>query len=352
MKRFEYLRPATLEAALAAGAAPGAAWLGGGTNLLDLMKLGVALPAVLVDLRDVAELRGIETLADGSVRIGAMVRNAALAEDAGFAARFPAVAEAVLSGASGQIRNAASLGGNLMQRTRCGYFQDPDAACNRRAPGAGCAALAGDAHGHAVLGWSADCVATHPSDLAVALVALDAVVEIAGPAGRREVALEAFHALPGEGAVRESVLEPGELIVAVRLPASAAGFAGHARYLKLRERTSFAFALVSAMAGLRMAGPLIAEARIALGGVAARPWRARGAEALLVGRAAEPELFAAAARAALADARPTGDSTAKIELARRSVARALVLAAAGTPDSRPALPGSVFAPLTGATAHV
>lgn len=352
MRQFDYHRPATLAAALAAGAAPGAAWLGGGTNLVDLMKLGVAAPAHLVDLRDVAELHGIAALPDGGVRIGAMVRNAALAGDDGLAARFPAVVEAVLSGASGQIRNAATLGGNLVQRTRCAAFQDAASACNRRAPGSGCAAQAAG-ETQALLGWSAQCIATHPSDLAVALVAHDAVVELAGPGGRRELPLEEVLRLPGEEPARETALAPGELILAVRLPGSAAGFAGHARYLKLRSRTSFAFALVSAAAALRLAGPLVAEARIVLGGVAARPWRARQAEALLVGREPGPQSFAAAAAAALAEARPSGaGGEARIELARRVVARSLAFAAAGTPAPRPALPGSVFAPLTGATAHV
>jgi xanthine dehydrogenase YagS FAD-binding subunit len=286
----------------------------------------------------------IEKLPDGGLRIGALVRNSDLAHDRDFAARYPAIAEALLSGASGQLRNAATVGGNVMQRTRCPYFYDAAAACNKRAPGAGCDARGGETRLHAILGWSEHCVATHPSDFCVPLVALDAIVEIAGSTGRREVPLETFHHLPGNDPARETVLEPGELIVALRLPPAAAGFAGHARYLKVRERTSYAFAVVAAAAGLRLEGPRIAEARLALGGVALKPWRAREAERLLAGRAAtEAATFRAAAEAALASARPSGDNEFKIELARRVVVRALTLAAAGTPARTPALPGSIFA---------
>ena len=277
------------------------------------------------------------------MRIGALVRNADLAHDPDFARRFPAVAEALLSGASAQLRNAATVGGNLLQRTRCAYFYDVASACNKREPGAGCEARGGDTRLHAVLGWSESCIATHPSDFCVPLVALDAVVEIEGRTGRREVPLESFHRLPGDTPERESVLEPGELIVAVRLPAEAAAFAAHARYLKVRERTSYAFAVVSAAAALRIEGGAIAEARIALGGVALKPWRARAAEAMLAGARPDGAAFRRAAEAALADAKPSGDNAFKIELARRIVTRALTLAAAGTPERVPALPASPFA---------
>jgi xanthine dehydrogenase YagS FAD-binding subunit len=263
------------------------------------------------------------------VRIGARVRNAELASDAKFAAAFPLVAEALLSGASPQLRNAATLGGNLMQRTRCAYFFDATSACNKRQPGAGCAAKGGETRGHAILGFSDSCIATHPSDLCVALVALDAVVEIAGPNGAREMALEAFYRLPGDTPDRETELQRGELIVAVRLPAQSAAFAGHARYLKVRDRATYAFALVSAAAALRIEGGVIAEARVALGGVAPKPWRAHAAEAALTGSAPSTDAFADAAAAALIEARPSGDNAFKIELARRVVARALRMAASG-----------------------
>jgi xanthine dehydrogenase YagS FAD-binding subunit len=282
------------------------------------------------------------------VRIGALVRNADLAHDIEFARRFPAVAEALLSGASAQLRNAATAGGNLLQRTRCTYFYDTASACNKREPGTGCDAMGGENRLHAILGWSEHCIATHPSDFCVPLVALDAVVEVEGPAGRRDIALEDFHRLPGTMPERETALEPGELITAVRLPADAAGFAAHARYLKIRERTSYAFAVVSAAAALRLDGGLIAEARIALGGVALKPWRARAAEAVLAGAAPHTDVFRRAAEVALADAKPSGDNAFKIELARRIVVRALTLAAAGTPDRTPALPAS---PFSGAMTH-
>ena len=348
MNGFEYLRPTTTSEAVAAASAPGAAYLGGGTNLLDLMKGGVARPTRLVDVNRIPGLDRIEALADGGVRIGAVVRNADLAHDAEFARRFPAIAEAILSGASAQLRNAATTGGNLLQRTRCPYFYDVASACNKRQVGSGCDARGGENRLHAVLGWSESCIATNPSDFAVPLAAFDAMVEIEGKAGRREVAVENFHRLPGEAPERDSVLEPGELIVAVRLPAAAARFAAHARYLKVRERTSYAFAIVSAVAALRMDGPSIAEARIALGGVAMKPWRARAAEASLAGEAPTPALFRRAAEAALVEARPSGDNAFKIELARRIVTRALTLASAGTPARIAALPASPFAKLSGA----
>jgi xanthine dehydrogenase YagS FAD-binding subunit len=348
MNRFEYARPTTLDEAVAAGAVPGAAYLAAGTNLMDLMKGGVMRPGRLVDIGRVPGLDGIEMLEDGGVRIGALVRNADLAHDADFVKRFPAVAEALLSGASAQLRNAATVGGNLLQRTRCAYFFDTASACNKREPGAGCDAAGGENRMHAILGWSEHCIATHPSDFCVPLVALDAVVEIAGAQGAREIALDEFHRLPGDAPQRETVLEPGELITAVRLPAEAAGFAAHARYLKIRERTSYAFAVVSAAAALRLEDGAIIGARVALGGVALKPWRARAAEAALAGAVPGEAAFRRAAEAALADAKPSGDNAFKIELARRIVVRALTMAAAGTPARMPALPGSVF---SGAMTH-
>jgi xanthine dehydrogenase YagS FAD-binding subunit len=345
MNTFEYVRPTTTAEAVAAAAQPGAIYLAGGTNVLDLMKGGIARPGRLVDVNHLPGLDRIEHLAGGGARIGALVRNADLAHDTDFSRRFPAVAEALLSGASAQLRNAATVGGNLLQRTRCAYFYDVASACNKREPGAGCEARGGDTRLHAVLGWSESCIATHPSDFCVPLVALDAVVEIEGKAGRREVPLESFHRLPGDTPERESVLEPGDLIVAVRLPDEAAAFSAHARYLKVRERTSYAFAVVSAAAALRIEGDMIVEARIALGGVAAKPWRARAAEAMLAGANRNGAVFRGAAEAALADAKASGDNQFKIELARRIVVRALTMAAAGTPERVPALPASPFAAL-------
>jgi xanthine dehydrogenase YagS FAD-binding subunit len=348
MNTFEYLRPATVSEAVAAAAKPGAAYLAAGTNLLDLMKGGISRPSRLVDVTRLAGLERIEHLADGGIRIGALVRNADLAHDPEFAKSCPAIAEALLSGASAQLRNAATVGGNLLQRTRCGYFYDTASACNKRQPGTGCDARHGENRLHAVLGWSEACIATHPSDFCVPLVALDAVVEIEGRAGRREIALEDLHRLPGDTPERENALEPGDLIVAVRLPAEARTFSAHARYLKVRERTSFAFAIVSAAAGLRIERGTIREARLALGGVAAKPWRARAAEQILTGARADAAAFRRAAEAALADAKPSGDNLFKIELARRIVLRALTLAAAGTPRRIAALPASPFASTPGA----
>lgn len=343
MNIFDFVKPATITEAVAAASEPGAAYLAAGTNLLDLMKGGVTRPSRLVDVNHLPGLDRIEHLPDGGVRIGSLVRNADLAHDPDFARRFPAVAEALLSGASPQLRNAATAGGNLLQRTRCAYFYDVASACNKRHPGSGCDARGGENRLHAVLGWSEDCIATHPSDFCVPLVALDAVVEIEGRAGRRELPLESFHRLPGNTPEHESALEPGELIVALRLPAEAAGFSAHARYLKVRERTSYAFAVVSAAAALKLDGGTIGEARIALGGVALKPWRSRAAEEVLAGAVPDAGVFRAAAEAALGDARPSGDNAFKIELARRIVTRALTLAAAGTPERVPALPASPFA---------
>jgi xanthine dehydrogenase YagS FAD-binding subunit len=351
MNRFDYIRPATVSEAVVAAAIPGSAYLAGGTNLLDLMKGGAISPIRLIDVSRLAGLDKIEHLPDGGLRIGAGVRNADLANDATVSKYFPAVAEALLSGASAQLRNAATVGGNLLQRTRCAYFYDPASACNKRNPGAGCDARGGENRLHAVLGWSDTCIATHPSDFCVPLAALDAVVEIENEAGRREVALKEFHLLPATTPERESALEPGELVVAIRLPGAATRFAAHARYLKLRERTSYAFAVVSAAACLRIEDGVIAEARLALGGVAPKPWRARTAELALAGASPNAESFRHATEAALAEARPSGDNAFKIELARRIVVRALALAAAGTPDRMPALPASPFAPIPGGAIH-
>jgi xanthine dehydrogenase YagS FAD-binding subunit len=347
MKTFDYVRPATIPEAIAAAAEPGSAYLAAGTNLLDLMKGGAARPDRVVDITHLPGLDRIERLSDGGMRVGALVRNADLACDLEFARAYPAVAEALLSGASAQLRNAATVGGNLMQRTRCAYFYDVASACNRREPGSGCDALHGENRLHAILGWSESCIATHPSDFCVPLAALDAVVEIDGRSGRREIALENLHLLPGDSPERETALEPGDLIVALRLPGEAAAFARHTRYLKLRERTSFAFAIVSAAAALVIEDGTVREARIALGGVAAKPWRARPAEELLAGARVDESAFRRAAEAALAEAKPSGDNAFKIELAKRIIVRALALAAAGTPERLPALPASPLSSVRG-----
>jgi xanthine dehydrogenase YagS FAD-binding subunit len=351
MNRFDFVSPKSISEAVAAAAEPGSAYLAAGTNLLDLMKIGVSQPLRLIDITRLPGLDQIEWQSDGGVRIGAMVRNSDLAYDPRFAKAFPAVAEALLSGASAQLRNAASVGGNLMQRTRCAYFQDTASACNRRVPGSGCDALHGENRLHAVAGWSEHCIATHPSDFCVPLVALDAVVEVEGPQGKREIPLEDFHRLPGDTPEQETALAAGELIVALRLPAEAVKFAANARYLKLRERTSYAFAVVSAAAALEINDGVISNARLALGVIAAKPWRVREAEASLAGAAPTLEAFTQAAGIALADARPSGDNAFKIELARRIAVRALILAAEGTPEVMPALPASPFSTKPGAS-HV
>jgi xanthine dehydrogenase YagS FAD-binding subunit len=342
VNRFDYVRAGSVAEAVAAAAEPGAVYLAAGTNLLDLMKGSIARPGRLVDVTHLPGLDRIDHLPGGGVRIGALVRNSDLAYDPDFAKSHPAVAEALLSGASAQLRNAATVAGNLLQRTRCPYFYDPASACNKRDPGAGCDARGGETRLHAVLGWSEHCIATHPSDFCVPLVSLDAVVEVEGTSGAREVPLDALHRLPEDRPDRETVLEPGDLIVALRLPAEAAGFAGHSRYLKVRDRTSYAFAVVSASASLRLEGGRIGEARLALGGVALKPWRARAAEAALTGAEPTERSFARAAEAALAEARPSGDNAFKIELARRLIVRTLTLAADGTPERMPALPASAF----------
>jgi xanthine dehydrogenase YagS FAD-binding subunit len=348
MNRFDYIRPSSVPEAVAAAAHPGSAYLAAGTNQLDLMKEGIARPDRVVDITHLPGLDRIEWLPDGGVRVGTLVRNSGLAYDERFARTFPAVAEALLSGASAQLRNAATVGGNLMQRTRCAYFHDLASACNRRAPGVGCDAREGENRLHAVLGWSEHCIATHPSDFSVPLVALDAFVEVEGPHGAREIALDSLHALPGTTPERETALTPGELIVALRLPADAAAFSRNARYLKLRERSSYAFAVVSAAAALEIEGGAIRRARIALGGVAPKPWRAWEAEASLAGEHPSVKAFAKAAELALAQARPSGSNAFKIELARRIVMRALSLASEGTPEVMPALPASPFSTMTGA----
>lgn len=343
MKQFEYNRPTTVAEAISAAAHADTAYLAAGTNLLDLMKAGASRPSRLVDITHLPGLDRIERLAEGGIRVGALVRNADLARDADFARSYPSVAEALLSGASAQLRNAATVGGNLLQRTRCSYFYDTASRCNKREPGSGCDARGSECRLHAVLGWDESCIATHPSDFCVPLAALDAIVEIEGRHGARELPLTELHCLPGDAPERDNALEPGDLIVAIRLPPAAHWFASHSSYLKIRERTSFAFGVVSTAASLRMEEGTIAEARLALGGVAAKPWRALAAEQSLQGSAPGEAKFRAAADIALAKARPSGDNEFKIELARRVIVQALTRAASGELPRLPAFPASPFA---------
>jgi xanthine dehydrogenase YagS FAD-binding subunit len=322
VKPFRYERPADVAGAVAlATAMPQAMFLGGGTNLVDLMRLGVADPEILVDVTGFLEDR-VEETDDGGLRIGAAVRNSDLASHPQIRARYPVLAEALLNGASGQLRNQATVGGNLLQRTRCLYFQDVTKPCNKRAPGTGCPAREGEHHNLAILGWSEQCVATHPSDMAVALVALDAVVHLEGIDGRRSVPLVDFHRLPGAEPERDTTLEHGELITAVELPPLSVAL--HSRYVKVRERASFAFALVSVAAALDLEGGRVRDVRLALGGVAHKPWRALHAEALLRGAPPSERLFADAAERELAHARTLRDNAYKVTLARNLIVRTLL----------------------------
>jgi xanthine dehydrogenase YagS FAD-binding subunit len=328
MKPFEYRRPADAAAAVAAVAGrPEAAYLAGGTNLVDHMKLGIAAPEQLVDITGLP-LDRVEETADGGLRIGATVRNSDLAAHPLVRRRYPVLSQALLSGASGQLRNAATTGGNLLQRTRCVYFQDASTPCNKREPGSGCSALEGYTRYHAVLGASEHCVAVHPSDMAVAMSALDARVQVLGPGGERSIGLDEFHRLPGDEPQRDTVLEHGELVTAVVLPPPA----GRSAYRKVRDRASYAFALVSVAAAVEFTGgpggaaaavPVIGGIRLALGGVAHKPWRARRAEDFLRGRPATEENFRRAADAELGQARALGGNGFKIAMARNTVTAVL-----------------------------
>jgi xanthine dehydrogenase YagS FAD-binding subunit len=318
--RYERAVDAAAAVALLAGS-PRARFLGGGTNLVDLMRLGVEEPDLLVDVSGLPYDR-IETSAGGGLRIGAAVRNSDLASDRLVRERYPVLAEALLDGASGQLRNLATVGGNLLQRTRCRYFQDVTKPCNKRDPGSGCPAREGEHRNLAILGWSERCVATHPSDMAVALAALDAVVHVDGPRGARSIPLTELHRLPGEEPQRDAVLERDELITVVELP--ALDLARRSRYVKVRERASFAFAVVSVAAALDVDDGTVRDVRVALGGVAHKPWRATLVEATLRGAAATPESFARAAEAELAQARALRDNAYKLPLARNLIVRTLL----------------------------
>jgi xanthine dehydrogenase YagS FAD-binding subunit len=314
MRPFAYERPTDADGAVAAIAQPGTMYLGGGTNLVDLMKLGVETPERLVDISRLPFDR-IEELPDGGLRIGAAVRNSEIAAHRAVRKRYPLLALALLSGASGQLRNIATTGGNLLQRTRCSYFQDVSKPCNKRRPGTGCPAREGDHRNHAILGHSEACVATHPSDMAVALAAIGAEVHVTGPAGERTIPIPGLHRLPGDEPWNDTVLERGELITAVDLEPLAPRLAAHSTHRKVRDRASFSFAVVSVAAALDVADGTVRDCRIALGAIAHGPWRAWRAEEELRGGPATPERFAAAAEAELAQARPLRDNAFKVPLA-------------------------------------
>ena len=323
MNPFTYTRASDPKSAVGGVAAnEHAKFLGGGTNLIDLMKMGVERPEELVDINRL-ELTKVEPLPNnGGVRIGALVRNSDLAEHELIKKNYPVLSEALLSGASPQLRNLATTGGNLLQRTRCYYFYDPAfPMCNKRDPGSGCGALEGYNRIHAILGQSDQCIATHPSDMCVALAALEAVVRVQGPKGERAIPFEDFHRLPGETPNIETTLQPNELITAVDLPLLP--FAARSHYLKVRDRASYAFALVSVAAALELEGGKIKDVRIALGGVAHKPWRARKAEQALAGKAPDDAVFRAAAEAELAGAKGYQHNSFKIEMTKRALIQAL-----------------------------
>lgn len=323
MHPFNYTRAADVNAALTGHNAQ-TNYLAGGTSLLDLMKLDVMTPARLIDINGLP-LTKIEPTAEGGVRIGAMVRNSDLAYDETIRKNYPLLSQALLAGASPQLRNMASVGGNLMQRTRCYYFRDTAMPCNKREPGSGCSALEGFNRIHSIFGASRHCIATHPSDMCVALAALEAVIHTQGPQGERTIPIGEFHLLPGDTPHIETVLKPGELITSVTLPPSP--FAAHSRYIKVRERSAYAFALVSAAAALEMQDGHIRSCRLAFGSVAHKPWRSQAAEKSLEGRSADEKGFAEAARIAVQGAKTYKFNGYKVEMLRRTVVRALKAAA-------------------------
>lgn len=332
MNRFEYHRAQDTAQAIRFGAAEGMRFLAGGTNLVDLMKENVERPATVVDIRHLP-LQAITDLDGGGLRLGALATNADTAYDTRVSARYPLLSSAILAGASPQLRNAATNGGNINQRTRCYYFYDTATACNKRVPGSGCGAIGGVTRIHAILGASEQCIATHPSDMCVALAALEATVRVEGPGGERAIPFAAYHRLPQDDPSRDNTLQPGELVTAIELPGE--DFSSHYSYLKLRDRLSYAFALVSVAAALRLDPEgRIEAARVAMGGVAHKPWRLPEAEALLQGAEPSDQNFARAAERLLAGAQGQGGNDFKIELGRRAIVRALRQAAARTPQSQ------------------
>lgn len=332
MNNFQFARATDVADAVRQLAAdPNAKLIAGGTNLIDLMKYDVVKPARLIDISRLP-LKTIEETAQGGVRIGALVPNSDLAYHPLIERRYPLVSSAILSGASQQLRNMASTGGNLVQRTRCFYFYDTATPCNKREPGSGCSAIGGLSRINGILGTSESCIATHPSDMCVALAALEATVHVAGPSGARAIAFADFHRLPGDTPHIDTNLQPNEIITAIELPAR--GFATNYSYLKIRDRLSYAFALVSVAAALELDGGNIKEARLALGGVAHKPWRNTEAEAALRGQPADEASFKRAADIVLRDAKGYEHNAFKIELARRAIVRTLTQAANGTPQSQ------------------
>jgi xanthine dehydrogenase YagS FAD-binding subunit len=327
MRPFDYVAAASLDDAARAGAQPDTRFIAGGTNLVDLMKLGVETPAHVVDLNPLsdkdASLSKVEQLPSGGLRIGALARMSDVAWEPSVKERYPVLSQALLMAASGQLRNMASMAGNLLQRTRCPYFRDTAMPCNKREPGTGCSAIQGFNRSHAILGTSEHCIATNPSDPAVALVALGATVHVRGGAsgGERAIPLTDFHVLPGTHPERETVLKPGEVITAIEVPALP--FARRSLYLKVRDRASYAFALASAAVALDVANGRIRDARVALGGIATKPWRSTAAERALIGKPATATTFRTAANAALVGAVPHKDNAFKVELAKRTLVRAL-----------------------------
>jgi xanthine dehydrogenase YagS FAD-binding subunit len=332
MINFEYARASSVaDAVRQIAMAPGGKFIAGGTNLVDLMKEDVERPTRLIDITRLP-LRAVEEMSDGSLRIGALVPNTDLAYHPLIEQRYPMLSSAILAGASQQLRNMASTGGNLLQRTRCHYFYDVVTPCNKREPGTGCSALNGINRMHAILGSSEACIATHPSDMCVALAALEAKVHVLGPAGERAIPFADFHRLPGDTPQIDTNLRPDEIVTAVELPAP--GFADHYTYLKIRDRLSYAFALVSVAVGLDLSGGVVRQARFALGGVAHKPWRVPAAEAALQGQAPNETNFKVAADILLREAKGYPYNTFKIDLAHRALVRALTQAALGTPQSQ------------------
>ncbi|NMY87734.1 FAD binding domain-containing protein [Pseudomonas oryzihabitans] len=327
MRPFEYVRVTDAQTGVSAASEhPGARFIAGGTNLLDLMKEDVERPTRLVDL-GALPLRQIQRSRSGLV-LGALASNSETANHPLVREHYPLLTQAIVAGASGQLRNMATNGGNLMQRTRCQYFYDTTLPCNKRAPGSGCGARDGLNRGHAILGWSEACVATYPGDMANALYALDARIRVRGVNGReRLIPVGEFHRLPGDTPERDNQLLQGELITALELPAAAGDFARHSYYLKVRDRASYAFAMVAVAVGLELEGDRIRQARLVLGGVAHKPWRSLAAEDALRGRRIDAESFELAAKLALEGAQPLAHNGYKIELGRRAVARALAQAA-------------------------
>lgn len=331
MNRFDYLKAASVADAIRHGSAADAAFLAGGSNLIDLMKENAAQPTRIIDINRLP-LNSIEALSDGGLRLGALATNADTARDPQIVENYPLLASAILAGASPQLRNAATNGGNLNQRTRCYYFYDPAALCNKRIPGSGCGAIGGITRIHAILGASEQCIATHPSDMCVALSALDAKINVTGPDGDRVIDMADYHRLPGEQPWLDNTLNNGELVTSIDLPNER--FSTHYTYLKLRDRLSYAFALVSVAVAMRLEAGKIADVRMALGGVAHKPWRRLDVEHTLKGVVPSRGVFAEAAAALLAGATGYGANGFKIPLAHKAVIRALEQASAATPQSQ------------------